>query len=556
MSESKTIREQPWKRERLRVPQDDAALFSRPMPGEAIELIHNNHSLLSGCQTDIQGRTLEQMRVWSREKVIESARSYTSELTGESIAAEPFHSVVVGGHQPSLFHPGVWVKNFAIGNLAAQTDGVALNLVIDNDILSAFHIRAPGGDSDHPVYETIPFDEERPAQPWEEIEIQNRDLFESFGNRVVRHMKRWNVDPLISRIWPDAVNQLDQSTLLRDTLTAARHRLERSWGLSNLELPISRLCTLDPFLWFASHLLVHLPEFHRVHNTVLQQYRQIYRIRSQTHPVPELKTADGWLEAPFWIWRDSDHKRAHLFVKQVDREVHLSDGEETFARLPLSPDMEACCAVEVLRELSQQGIRLRTRALTTTLFSRLCLADLFVHGIGGAKYDEMTDRIIVHFYKIPAPEFLTLSATLQLPLTDPFSVSASDVSRLENLQREFQYNSDRHLSNDVDNEVAKLVSAKKNLILEQHASRTNGLSHSERWQRSYANTERYRRFREIDQKLSTYTLDQRRTAEAELRSVRQHLAANAVLQDREYSFCLFPEEKLRPFMTGLNFCNE
>ncbi|MCH7990549.1 MAG: hypothetical protein IID46_15515 [Planctomycetes bacterium] len=152
MSESETIREQPWKRQRLRVPREDAALFSRPMPAEARELVHSNHSLLSGCKTGIQGRTLEQMRVWTREQVIEAARDYTSELIGESIAAEPFSSVIVGGHQPSLFHPGVWVKNFAIGNLAAQTDGVALNLVIDNDILTTSHLRLPGGDRDHPVY--------------------------------------------------------------------------------------------------------------------------------------------------------------------------------------------------------------------------------------------------------------------------------------------------------------------------------------------------------------------------------------------------------------------
>ena len=37
---------------------------------------------------------------------------------------------------------------------------------------------------------------------------------------------------------------------------------------------------------------------------------------------------------------------------------------------------------------------LRPRALTLTLFARLCVADFFIHGIGGGKYDEVTDRII------------------------------------------------------------------------------------------------------------------------------------------------------------------
>jgi hypothetical protein len=26
-------------------------------------------------------------------------------------------SLIVGGHQPELFHPGVWLKNFALNEL-------------------------------------------------------------------------------------------------------------------------------------------------------------------------------------------------------------------------------------------------------------------------------------------------------------------------------------------------------------------------------------------------------------------------------------------------------
>ena len=44
------------------------------------------------------------------------------------------------------------------------------------------------------------------------------------------------------------------------------------------------------------------------------------------------------------------------------------------------------------------GIRLRTRALTTTMFARFLLGDLFVHGIGGAKYDELGDEIARGFF--------------------------------------------------------------------------------------------------------------------------------------------------------------
>ena len=67
-------------------------------------------------------------------------------------------------------------------------------------------------------------------------------------------------------------------------------------------------------------------------------------------------------------------------------------------------------------ERERQGQKVRSRALTNTLFARLFLADLFVHGIGGGKYDELTDDIIRRFYGCEPPAFLVLSATRLLPL--------------------------------------------------------------------------------------------------------------------------------------------
>ena len=59
---------------------------------------------------------------------------------------------------------------------------------------------------------------------------------------------------------------------------------------------------------------------------------------------------------------------------------------------------------------------LRPRALTLTLFARLCLGDFFIHGIGGGKYDEVTDAIIRDYFGIEPPAYQVLSATLHLPL--------------------------------------------------------------------------------------------------------------------------------------------
>ena len=575
--------EPPWTRGRLRVPQDDESLFARPELSDAAGQIRENHQALDGCSVGIQGRTLHQLREWSRKEVMRAAREYTSWLVGQPLAETPAGLLLAGGHQPALFHPGVWVKNFALGALAQQVGGTALNLIVDNDTLSTSSISVPTGDRRRPIIEAVPFDDTRPTQPWEDAQLVNRQLFESFGQRVSELMSAWNIEPLLGEMWPDAVNTAAAGTAsLRDCLTAARHFQERRWGLANWELPISRLCQLDPFLWFASHLFAQLPRFREVHNRVLVEYRQVNRIRSRTHPVPQLSAEpDGWLEAPFWVWQDGDHQRQRVYAKQVGREIHLSNGSETFAHLPLTPDGEACCAVEALRELPQQGIRLRTRALTTTLFARLCFSDLFIHGVGGSKYDEMTDRIISRFYRLPAPSFLTLSATLHLPLAAPFAVTADDELSQQRLLRELQYNSDRHLSLGMNATADALIAEKRQLIAEQHRVMAERPSHIARQKqlrenleelpldeffpkldeyrkqiegnlaRSRENHQRYREFQEIDRRLTVFTTDQRSQVERDLQEIRHQVDANTVLTNREFAFCLHPADKLRKFMSSL-----
>ncbi len=101
--------------------------------------------------------------------------------------------------------------------------------------------------------------------------------------------------------------------------------------------------------------------------------------------------------------------------------------------------------VDAWRGLEASGYKIRSRALTTTLFARLMLADLFVHGIGGGKYDELTDELIRRFFGLEPPAFVVLSGTLWLPLPG-FAVSAEDRQRLGSKLRGLRFNPQRYLS--------------------------------------------------------------------------------------------------------------
>jgi hypothetical protein len=554
--------EAPWTGHRFRAPRRDFALLCEPPLPAAIATAQQNHAALMPLEIKLQGRTVSQMRKWTREEALRASREYTSQIL--SASAEPGHSfetgseeapsvdlLFVGGHQPALFHPGVWVKNFAIHEMATRSGGISLNLSVDTDVMGSTRIRVPTKRHSGLKIERVPFDTDRPRSPWEENEILDRELFDSFERRVGDLLVPWGVTPLLRDYWPAAVRASRKFSRICDCLIAARAHVERQWGAGNLELPISRLCELEPFLWFVGHILAQLPRFCEVHNQVLAEYRVVNHVRSRTHPVPELIERDGWLEAPFWVWRRGDKVRSRLFARQVGREVLLSDGREEFARLPLSPTMDACCAVEVLRDLPQKGICLRARALTTTLFSRLCLADLFVHGIGGAKYDEMTDRILSRFFGVPVPGFLTLTATLYAELTKPFSVAPEDAARLQRLLRDLRWNPDRHLTPDHNAEVSGLIAEKQSLVSAMKSADDPCATRRARRARSLCNFERYKRIHEINNRLAKFVADQEQRATEELAEIRRQLAINAQLQDREYAFCLYPADKLRLLMASL-----
>jgi hypothetical protein len=261
-----------------------------------------------------------------------------------------------------------------------------------------------------------------------------------------------------------------------------------------------------------------------------------------------LREQGGWLEAPFRVWCAGDEMRRPVFARQEAGEIRLSDGENVFATLPLAPEKDACCAVRELQKLAARGIRFRTRALTTTLFTRMCFADLFVHGIGGAKYDQMTDRIVARFLGLAAPEFLTLSATVHL-IEGGLPVDRADEARLKQQLRELDYHPDRHISAGIGPAAESRAAEKLRLIAEQNAVkerfRGGALSPA---RESGAGYVRFRRFQQINRLLADFTRDDRRRIEDELARTRRQLAANSILHDREYAFCLYPAEKLKRFM--------
>jgi hypothetical protein len=520
--------------QRLRAPSGDGGLLAVPPLSRWTSLLDENRRELSRWDGDFQGRRAGRLRGQARREALTLARVYHDRFGVPTPApVGPEAPVVLTGHQPELFHPGVWVKNLALAHLAAASGAVGLNLIVDNDLPKSSWIRVPTRSGGGLGVRSVPFDTEAGDVPYEDARVRDESVFQSFPLRVLETLDGLVREPVLNDYWPEVVRVSAQTEHVGTRFAVARRRLEERWGARNWEVPLSWLCETDSFRWFVCHLLAHLPRFQAVHNTALLDYRKAHRLRSRHHPVPALGREGDWLEAPFWAWRADQPRRRPLLARQLSHtlELRIAGEPSPLLELPLAPDREACCAVERLRELADRGVRLRTRALTTTMFARLLLGDLFLHGIGGAKYDELGDAIIREFLGLEPPPYLVLSQTIWLGLPiDP--ARPERLRQVDRQLRDLRFNPDRHLPPPHSPTTTSLLEARRRAL--DLPTRTR----AQRRGRCAA-------IRGCNQALGPLVAAQESVLRAEREALLAGLRRNQMAWSREYPFVLHDVERLR-----------
>lgn len=521
---------------RLRAPNQDCEAISLPGLDEATSVLQRNRESLDAWNHDFQGRSAARLRREARAQLLGSSRRFHRRLDLATFEeGQPLDGpLVVTGHQPELFHPGVWAKNFAAGWIARQAGGTALNLIVDNDIPRGAHVRVPTLLNKRSTTTLVDFDLRTEDAPYEDWTVHEEGLFASFPDRLRTVLHPSIQDPLVEPYWRFVSKAVTITDRIGLRFVAGRHGIESEWGLSNAELPLSLACESESFLWFVSHILAHLPRFRSIHNACLERYRQRYKIRSRHHPVADLHASSEWLEAPFWVWRvRGGTRRRSLFARQNGKTLDLRiDGEEALlASLPLSPDSEACCAVERLRDLPASGVRLRPRALTTTMFARLLVGDLFLHGIGGAKYDELGDRIVEEFFAVRPPRFLTFSMTIWpgVPLDPATVVQERDVRRR---LRDIWYNPGNHLVPPLSDRQVAALAARQAALHGPTATRRERVT-------------RFETIRASNSILREGVEGIIHSLEQERERLKIGLAHNRIAQGRDYALVVHSRSKIR-----------
>ena len=290
---------------------------------------------------------------------------------------------------------------------------------------------------------------------------------------------------------------------------------------------------------FSLQLLSDLPRLHQVYNQQLQLYRQAHRIRNLAQPLPPLAADDQWLETPWWCYHRQSHQRQPLWVQPSSQGLRLSDRDHW--HMTIEAPTESDAAVEQWLAIQRTGVRLRPRALLTTMYARLILADLFVHGIGGARYDQITDGIISHYFNIAPPRVTIASATLQLPwavgATEPPQKSLEAVAYWGESLRTAQNNPAQALARTIHQLNDQTRSQVEALLDERQALLDNVPRRGEKWQWHHA-------MKRLTEQLGQMARPLVQQAESELAELRQRDDQWAIAAARDYSFCLFPQSTI------------
>ncbi len=510
-----------------KLPEGHGELLVRPRYEEWAAVVEGNRDEAASWRFEVAGVAAATFREIAREQLLARAREFSARLGVPVRAAGPAGApLVMTGHQPDLYHPGVWVKDFLIQRLADDTGATAVDVVVDTDGFGAVGVTSPcmrPGVMRCRQYLAVA----APDAAFAGTPVPDPRALADF-RRAVGTMLESLPAPSVHRHFARFADCLSSAAGdandLAELITFARRRYEATAGTDYLEVPVTHFVRDSAFQRFAVHIVLDARSFAELYNEELARYRAQTGTRSVAQPFPDLEVSDAAVELPFW-WFEAGRRHA-VSASERDGGVTLVAAGRELAWLPGDHD----AAIDRIRDLSPHGV-LVPKALTLTMFLRLFASDLFVHGVGGGRYDRVTDSVIRRYFGVRAPRYAVTSITLYLPLGAKVVTDEEVAAATERLNR-FQHNPDQVISMvDFDDERER---ERAMALIEEKAALTRAITAAGADKKALG-----ARIRAVNAELAGMLQPARQELAEQLERLRSQRAAADILTDRTYPFCFW-----------------
>ncbi len=323
--------------------------------------------------------------------------------------------IISNGHQPEIQHPGILFKDILTDLIAKKLNAIAIHVIVDTDA-TEFNISLPKSKNQFLFLN--------------QIHIKSNEIFSKFNlkeiekKEIINYLKKLNSE--MNLFIPEnyisssleysnfIISELEKNTSLTKISFLIREKFFKDNSIQIYQIPISELIQLSSFQFLVKLIKENFNTFREAYNSSLAEYRKEHKIKNHAQPIPDLNEE----ELPFWVLNFTTNER-----------------------------------VTLKKDESWEGKIILPKAITLTMFLRLFLSDFFIHGKGGGRYEEVSEKIYEKFFKIKASPYSVASITYNLIFPEKFNFANIDEKTLEQNLRDIEYSPEKFL--DSENEFVK-----------------------------------------------------------------------------------------------------
>lgn len=308
-------------------------------------------------------------------------------------------SIVMSGHQPEIFHSGLFHKVRRLSDCVRDFPATGIQIIIDTDEGEAGRIIFPRKDNFGLRYEIVSLSSSEGL--YLRQKLADRNVIVEAWRKIIEGLESSG-----SEFSSTSANRArDIYTSLGGVSVSAANSIVRSHfeDRKYLELPLSRLFSLPAVAEELDKIISHPLNLVSSYNSTLDSYRKEHKIENPANPFPNLDVTDGKVELPVWAIDQSLETRQKVYIEFEENSFSVVIANQVEWKGDLSGLQSGWAAI-------RSKFLFVPRGALITLFLRYLFSDLFIHGLGGARYDKFTDLLAKNYLKRTLP--LSVSASV------------------------------------------------------------------------------------------------------------------------------------------------